>query len=252
MWSLAHAPLMRTAHFASPPDNVARVDVDAIAWRAPCPDGYAHRLDLMRPPRDGMDAIAKAFDRWEALQGNTHADRRVLQWETSLDEPSPTIAPRYAPYQMLGMSLAGLRPTADSPFPIRHVQRDEIEILVEAAAREQPALGPSYRDYLSWTYRGLALRGAITLAAWQNTRPVASAALVLSPDGAVSRLREVWTARDHRRRGIAFALICRLVNLHEGLCYVMAEAGGGGHRLYEALGFLPVSRVMSVSSERVG
>lgn len=246
MWSLP-SPLAQTASFCCPPDCSAVAGEGYLAWRAPLPDAFAHRIELTEPPPD----LPAAFSLWDAVQGHTAAEQRILWWETPLRVPFPSILPRYAPYHLLGMSVRGGLPPPSAPLPIQEVEEVELlDAVALAAAREQPGFGDPHVALFRWQYQGLQRLGARTFAALDGGSPVA--AVTLASRGGLGRLRELWTARTHRRRGIARALICTALRGFVGDCRLLTERGSPAHQLYRSLEFRPVSRIVQVSSGREG
>jgi GNAT superfamily N-acetyltransferase len=206
-----------------------------VIWRSDCAEAaVAHRLELDQPPAD----LRAAFALWDELQRDSAAQRRVLQWETGLEVPPLHIPPRYAPVRMLGMASLGAGEPGCAPG-------------VTASVLEQLELGPSHLRMLRWLYGGLAQRGATTLAAWEDGRATASLMVLPSPDGQLIRLLELWTAPAHRRRGHATRLLRQALGLHPGRPHLLVtEEGSAAHALYGKLGFVAVSRVIYVSTER--
>lgn len=127
-----------------------------------------------------------------------------------------------------------------------------VELLVEENARteEFPQLG--FRGFLERTFRA---RSRIALAedgcffgAWVDGRLVAHVGVIAC--GSVARYQWVVTHVDHRRRGLASALIeeCSRWAFAHGCAQqvIMANAGSAAARLYESLGFVPGDPVAGV------
>jgi ribosomal protein S18 acetylase RimI-like enzyme len=237
-------PITRTGAFACPPDCRSEAGPGYVIWRSDCAHAaHSFRLELQHPPAD----LRAAFALWDELQRDTPAHSRVLQWETGLEVPALDVPPRFAPVRMLGMAMR----RAGEPGVAQGVAAEQLERVAAGAAACHPELGESHLEMLRWLYRGLARRGAVTLAAWEGERAVASVTLLRAPDGQMARFLEVWTAPTHRRQGLASALVRQALTLYPGLAHLLVtEEGSAAHALYGKLGFTAVSRVIYASTER--
>lgn len=238
-------PLSRSYRWATPADGTFRDRGDCVVWRAPrCPESwFGHRLEFDHP----VDPIA-GLARWDAEQAGLAIDRRFLVWETPLDVPFPSIAPRYAPSYGIGLHRPPGPPNdVPDPLPIRPAG-DQLPVAIEAAARQHPQFGSTYRTYVRWLYQGLADRDATTFVAWDGDRVVAAATIVPGPDNQ-ARFQEVWTDRAHRRRGIASALVAAAIRRYpDRTLLILCDDGSEAHRVYVRAGFRPVSRWVELSS----
>jgi GNAT superfamily N-acetyltransferase len=241
-------PISRSYRWATPADTTFEDRGDCVVWRAPrCPESwFGHRLELDHP---GDPVIG--FARWDAEQTGIEVDRRFLTWETPLDVPFPPIAPRYAPSYAIGLERPpGPISPVSQVLPIRAAGPD-LPSAIEAAARQHPQFGPTYRAYVRWLYEGLAERGATTFVAWDADRVVAAATIVPGP-GEIGRFQEVWTQPAWRRQGLAMALLAAAIRQHvDRSLLVLCDQDSDAHRIYARAGFRPVSRWVELSSSRV-
>jgi predicted acetyltransferase/GNAT superfamily N-acetyltransferase len=114
--------------------------------------------------------------------------------------------------------------------------------LLREAAVDARALYPElHRPDAPWPTNGPATAGSVYLIAWQNGVPLACGALRPLEPG-TAEVRRMYVHRDHRRQGLALAVLDRLVAEARrlGLTRLRLETG---HKqepamaLYEAFGF---------------
>lgn len=193
---------------------------------------------------------------WDEVHRATRVERRYLCWETGLDAPNVDVPARFAPSYQLGMVRPAGPPIAGvaTGWEITRVDPARVDRVAAAQRAQFPAFDEGYRDYLLWLYTGLAERGGVTLAAVDEGAIVGAVSVVVDPDpGAppAARLREVWTARTHRRRGIATALVEAVSRwLPEHALWLATEADGPAVGIYRRAGFAEASRFTEASSER--
>ena len=148
-------------------------------------------------------------------------------------------------------------PPVSGDVEVRPLRQDSdwgelVELLVEENARteEFPQLG--FRGFLERTFQAradIALAGdGCFFGAWAEGRLVAHVGVIAC--GPVARYQWVVTHVDHRRRGLASALIeeCARWAVAHGCVQqvIMADAGSAAARLYESLGFVPGDPVVGV------
>ena len=245
-------PVRRSLAAAAPPDACATRGDGVVAWSAASAHAgwFAFRLELDRPPASTA-ALERAFDLWDGLGHPADVDRRAVCWETGLDEPWTPVPARYAPWRHRGwVRAAGATLPAAVQGDVRAATASEALRIARAQAAAEPALGDAHRAELCWLYGGLGDRGADVWAAWAGDRPVAGVLAV--PFGAdEARLRELWTAPDHRRRGLGAALVAAAIAQWPDRRWSLACADGAeAERIYTRAGFRPASRFTTASTDR--
>ena len=121
--------------------------------------------------------------------------------------------------------------------------------LRRAVDAEEGQEGPSHDRFLAGrvaSMRAVAETGrGVRMGAFRDGELAASAGIAW--DEEVARYQLVETASDHRRRGLAAALVGACATHAPGrLLVIAAEIGGGAKRLYRRLGFEEAERAMAV------
>lgn len=139
---------------------------------------------------------------------------------------------------------------------LRLATPDDVEILADAwyAMLEEdgllaPTIDPHWRSYITADFRtGISVGGQAWVVAEEEGRIVATGAAFfrggrssLALTGLTATLAGVYTFPDYRRRGIARAVVGRLIELcrTRGCRIIRLRASDQGRPLYEQFGFVP-------------
>jgi GNAT superfamily N-acetyltransferase len=204
------------------------------------------------PPERWSEALSPWWDTWASspLAG----DPVRLRWE-STDRRQPKGLPAGVIYsQDTTLELGQLATLERPPPPVscRPAISDEdwraLTDMVLGADDGLPA------DYVEWAYakarRAFARTGSAWWTAWDADQLVGSLGLFRGAD--LWRFQEVETRASHRGRGVASLLVTRALGAWtpERPAYVVAETGEPPERMYQRLGFTPVSWVHTLRRGR--
>ena len=207
-----------------------------------------HTPSLPRVPHlHGVVAhVSLDADEAEALADELLSDlavRRFLPVDDALVEPLTARGWREEPVLVLGRDGASQPPAARAlaeEVPYGHVRglRDEWIRSEPWAKGEQEVLDAHEADR-----RMFSATPTRAFATFEQGRPLAYALLVSG--GRDGMLEDVYATPSARGRGLATAVIAAVLHAahaerHE-LVFVPTDAGGGAGRLYERLGFEPLT-----------
>ena len=195
---------------------------------------------------------------WRASHVGKGVSTAYIVWEV----PDPTAAAPDHPAAVRVVESHGLM-LDELPVPkvvppgatLRPLDSDrDWERLFDLSVDVHPyASDPAGRAYLRWEHTGRRERieaGGRQWGAFVDGRLVGAAALLPGPTSA--RYQDVFVDPDHRRRGLASALVSRaaahLQARRPGIpMWIAAEAGSAAEAIYRGIGFIPVSTVFEAS-----
>jgi GNAT superfamily N-acetyltransferase len=149
-----------------------------------------------------------------------------------------------------------IHPAMPTAPALRLATPDDVEILADAwyAMLEEdrllaPRVEPQWRSYITSDFRmGISLGSQLWLVAEADGRIVATGAAflrggrsALALTGLNATIAGVYTFPEYRRRGLARAIVTRLIDLcrTQGCRAIRLRASEQGRPLYEQLGFVP-------------
>lgn len=250
------------------PATLQTVVHDHVALRTPTRPAFwpGNALHLFAPPED-IDLAGERFDR--SIGQLPGVRRRVVSWETpgTGDDPGVAVPDDVV---LLSTEVGVLEP--DAPLPGRPVP-DGVTIV---RADTPPHWAGAKVLYLQTDWEGdephwrwmvdqqrqLSERGAgAVLVAYQLGIPVGRAGLFVPHEGVQPRESGLAVVEDvvvhplYRGGGIASALVSAIADLARRLApevrvVVRSEPGSPTAAWYARLGFAPVSRTWTATSER--
>lgn len=187
----------------------------------------------------GLDAAELAAVADELMAGMAH--RRI---EFEIESEARRLAPGFAALGWRTFGLVMMHFEGDPPAPgdtdVAEVGYDEVEPLRRAWHEEDfPGMAT---DYMADAREVSQARGVRVLAARHDGEPIGFAQLELAGDGV--EIEDVYVLPAHRGRGVGGAMTAAAMRWAVALgrrdIWIVADADGRPHHLYERLGFVPV------------
>lgn len=237
-------PFARTTRLASPPDTTWTREPGC--WVAACPaypqTNFGHRLELDEPPAAG--SLNDWFDIWQAH----HQDKEIQTAYLLFESPEPW---RRIPLErgflehLLLFEHQGPLPKRPLPsgYTLRPLESDEdFSKLLELTHQvDEVDRAPAYDAYLAWYFGGCRARISQDQGrwwgAWQQDTLLSAGGLFWQDVEA--RFQTIETHPDHRRQGLASAIIAEALEHwnQRGPAYICANLHSEARGLYPKLGF---------------
>lgn len=140
---------------------------------------------------------------------------------------------------------------APGDVQIRPVTDGEWDAVVDLVVGQYDAGQEGFERWRMGAYALLVASGrGRWWAAWRGGRPIASAGLFHG--GGLGRYQQVLTSADHRRQGIAAALVAAMAAAHLARSpgdplVIIAERDSSPARIYRRVGFTPAATAISLT-----
>ncbi len=241
-----------------PPDTVfVEEDGIRVADTPACRESwYGHRVLLPEAP--GGEGWQTCFRRWRTHHRDKTVGIAYAVWE--VPEPTAT-TPEHPPGVTVAVSRGLMLDRLPTPavvpadVALRPIESGaEWDALFELSAAVHPfAKDEPGKAYLRWDLAGRRARveaGGRQWGAFVDGSLVGAAALFAGDAGA--RYQDVFVHPDHRRRGLASALVSRAASFLQARApgtpmWIAAEAESAAEALYRRLGFEAHSTVFEAS-----